>query len=169
MILDAALSIRPLLAEDLDAVTGIETASSSEPWSRALFEGELALDDSQRLWLVGEADEGVRAFGGVMFVGSDVHVMNVAVEPGYRRRGYARQILAELLERSVQRGGRHATLEVRESNEAAIGLYRRFRLGPVGIRPDYYEDGEDALILWAHDIDRTSYRSLLRKLRGPSS
>lgn len=168
MMLEADLCIRPLRAEDLDAVAGIEAASSVEPWSRTLFEGELALDESQRLWLVGEVDGRVLAFGGVMFVGSDVHVMNVAVEPGQRRRGYARRVLADLLLRSVERGGRHATLEVRESNDAAIELYRRFRLGPVGVRPEYYEDGEDALILWAHDIDQPSYQALLARLKEPS-
>lgn len=168
MMLDAAMRIRALAAGDLEAVAAIEAAASSQPWSRTLFEGELSLDDTQRLWLVGECDGRVRAFGGVMFVGTDVHVMNVAVEPRYRRRGFGRQILAELLERSVRLGGCHATLEVRESNDAAIELYRRFRLGPVGVRPDYYEDGEDALILWAHDIDRPSYLSLLARLKAPS-
>ena len=46
------------------------------------------------------------------------------------------------------------TLEVRKSNESAIGLYKQFGFAPVGFRTNYYSDtGEDALIMWIHDID----------------
>jgi ribosomal-protein-alanine N-acetyltransferase len=50
------------------------------------------------------------------------------------------------------------TLEVRCSNEAAIGLYQRFGFAPAGVRVGYYADtGEDALIMWAHDIDQPEF------------
>ncbi len=163
-----SLQVRELAEADLDAVAEIESVSNESPWSRSLFAGELALSAEERLWIVGADAERVIGFAGAMFVGGDVHVMNVAVTPAVRRRGLGRVLLAELLRRSVANGGRHATLEVRESNEAAIELYRRFRLGPVGIRNSYYPDGEDALILWAHDIDSPSYAALLQKLSGRS-
>jgi ribosomal-protein-alanine N-acetyltransferase len=50
------------------------------------------------------------------------------------------------------------TLEVRVSNAAAIAMYRRFGFAPSGVRPDYYaDDGEDALIMWAHDVDEPAF------------
>ena len=161
-----AIDLRELAEQDLDRVAEIEAAANASPWSRALFAGELALTAAERLWVVGLVEEELIGFAGAMFVGGDVHVMNVAVDPAHRRKGYARVLLAELLRRSVANGGRHATLEVREGNDPAIGLYRRFRLGPVGIRPGYYPDGEDALILWAHDIDTVEYGALLKRLGG---
>lgn len=165
------LQLRELVEADLDRVAEIESASNASPWSRSLFAGELNMTAAERLWVVGEVDEGVVdggvvGFAGAMFVGGDVHIMNVAVDPDWRRRGFARILVAELLRRSIAAGGRHATLEVREGNDAAIALYRRFRLGPVGIRPGYYPDGEDALILWAHDIDTVEYAALLKRLGG---
>jgi len=162
----AALELRELAESDLDRVVEIEAAANLSPWNKALFAGELEMSATERLWLVGVVDDRVVGFAGAMFVGSDVHIMNVAVDPAHRRRGFARTIVAELLRRSVANGGRHATLEVREGNDAAITLYRRFRLGPVGIRPSYYPDGEDALILWAHDIDNIDYAALLKRLGG---
>lgn len=163
-----ALTIRELSSDDLDAVAGIEQASNQSPWPRSLFEGELRMSPSQRHWIVGLVDDVVVGFAGAMFVGDDVHVMNVAVAPGVRRHGYGRVLIAELLIRCIAQGGRHATLEVRRGNQAAIALYRHFRLGPVGIRPKYYPDGEDALILWAHDIDSTDYAAVLMRLGGRS-
>ena len=162
-----SLELRELLAEDLDAVTAIEASVAPSPWSRALFEGELALPPGQRLWLVAQRAGQVVGFAGVMFVGDDVHVMNIAVAPSSQRQGIACQLLATILRRSVEEGARHATLEVRDGNDAAIELYRRFRLGPVGIRSSYYEDGEDALILWAHDIHSPSYAKLLDRFALP--
>ncbi len=162
----ATLELRELAVTDLDRVAEIEAASNASPWSRSLFAGELEMTTAERLWIVGEADNVVVGFAGAMFVGGDVHIMNVAVEPSCRRRGFARVLVAELLRRAIASGGRHATLEVREGNDPAIALYRRFRLGPVGIRPGYYPDGEDALILWAHDIDTVEYAALLKRLGG---
>lgn len=162
----ATLELRELAEADLDRVTQIEAAANASPWSRTLFAGELELTAAERLWIIGLLGDEVVGFAGAMFVGGDVHIMNVAVDPEHRRRGYARVLVAELLRRSVANGGRHATLEVREGNDPAIALYRRFRLGPVGIRAGYYPDGEDALILWAHDIDTVEYGALLKRLGG---
>ncbi|MBT8240303.1 MAG: ribosomal protein S18-alanine N-acetyltransferase [Acidimicrobiia bacterium] len=158
------LQVRELVASDLDDVARIETAANASPWSRALFEGELSMNPTERLWLVGSLGGEIVGFTGAMFIGDDVHIMNVAVDPGVRRRGFARLLLAELLGRSAGIGARNATLEVRESNKSAIALYRRFGLGPVGIRGGYYSDGEDALILWAHVIDSPEYSDRLHRL-----
>jgi len=66
-----------------------------------------------------------------------------------------------LIEAAVDLGARHLTLEVRTGNDAARALYSRLGLAPVGVRPRYYGD-DDALILWAHDIDRPEYLESLR-------
>ncbi len=68
--------------------------------------------------------------------------------------------MSRLIRDAIEMGARHLTLEVRTGNEAARRLYHRFGLAPVGVRPGYYQ-GEDALIMWAHDIDSPEYfRSL---------
>ena len=57
------------------------------------------------------------------------------------------------------------TLEVRASNDAALQLYRRFGFAPAGVRKAYYSDnGEDALVLWAEDIDTPAYAERLARL-----
>src|SRR5690606_38126633 len=64
----------------------------------------------------------------------------------------------ELIQGAVAAGARHLTLEVRSRNTAARSLYSSVGLAPVGVRPGYYGD-DDALILWAHDIDHPEYLS----------
>ena len=81
-----------------------------------------------------------------------------------RRHGLGRRLVLAVIEAALDMGARHMTLEVRAGNEAARHLYAGLGMAPVGTRPGYYGD-EDALILWAHDIDRPEYREMLAGLR----
>ena len=95
-----------------------------------------------------------------MYPPQEAHVTNLLVAPEWRRQGVGRRILTTLIRDAVAMGARHLTLEVKGDNEAARRLYHRFGLSPVGVRPGYYQ-GEDALIMWSHDIDTPEYaRSL---------
>jgi ribosomal-protein-alanine N-acetyltransferase len=77
------------------------------------------------------------------------HVMNVAVAPEHQRRGVATALLERLFELTRDDERRGYTLEVRVSNEDAIGLYEKLGFESRGIRRGYYTDNrEDALIMW---------------------
>lgn len=147
--------LRPMTPDDVPAVAGLEAAVSAEPWSAKLFADEFAVvaHDSRR-WVVAEADGALVGFGGLMIVGDEGHVMNLAADPSRRRTGIGRRLLSALWDEAVAAGVRHLTLEVRLDNEAARALYHRFGFAPVGVRRGYYGDGTDALVLWVHDIDR---------------
>ena len=150
--------IRPLTIDDLEAVVALEAANAPNPWSEGVFRDELAAEN--RIYLA--ADEGgLVGFAGVMVVADEAHVTNLLVEPDRRRQGIGLELMKSLVEASVAAGARHLTLEVRSRNEAARALYARLGLAPVGVRKGYYGN-DDALILWAHDIDAEEYREGLR-------
>jgi ribosomal-protein-alanine N-acetyltransferase len=143
-----SVSLRRLTLSDLDDVERIERSSYPTPWSRSMFAGELAKPSSLSLAAVTEAGELV----GYLVLSRYVdawHVMNIAVDPDWRRQGIGSAMLAQLLEdtRSAERRG--YTLEVRVSNADAIRLYERFGFRSRGVRRGYYTDNrEDALIMW---------------------
>lgn len=155
-----AMSIRPLTVDDLEVVVAMETASQPVPWSEGVFRDELAAEN--RVYLAAEED-GVVGFGGVMLVGDEAHVTNLLIDPTWRRRGIGMDLMRALIDQAVSQGARHITLEVRSQNDAARRLYARLGLAPVGVRKGYYGD-DDALILWAHDIDGPEYRARLEGL-----
>ena len=74
--------------------------------------------------------------------------------------------LAGLLDTAIERVAQALTLEVRVSNDAALGLYRAFGFAPAGIRQRYYENTEDALVMWAHDIQGADFARRLEEVRG---
>jgi ribosomal-protein-alanine N-acetyltransferase len=95
-----------------------------------------------------------------MLVGDEAHVTNLLVDLEWRRRGIGLELMRALIDEAVAEGARHITLEVRSENDPARRLYARLGLAPVGMRKGYYGD-DDALILWAHDIDGAEYRARL--------
>jgi ribosomal-protein-alanine N-acetyltransferase len=150
-------SIRRLTLDDLEAVVAMEAANQPAPWSDGVFRDELAAEN--RVYLAADED-GVVGFGGVMLVGDEAHVTNLLVDREWRRRGIGLELMRALIDGAVAEGARHITLEVRSENDAARRLYARLGLAPVGMRKGYYGD-DDALILWAHDIDGAEYRARL--------
>ncbi len=164
--------VSALQLDHIEEVAALEAQVSPEPWSAKLFAGELDMHASARNWIVAHTvpkdaspddknQPELIGFGGMMFVEHEGHLMNIAVDPDHQGQGLATQILLALTRDAIARGITDLTLEVRAKNQQAAALYRRFGYGPVGVRKGYYVDGEDALIMWAHDVDGDVYAELL--------
>ena len=141
------IKIRQMRNGDLSQVVAIETASSTTPWTRAMFQSELGRPGT--IDLVADRGGDVLGFTIVSRYADVWHVLNVCVRHGLRGQGIGGRMLEELFERASGKPHLGFTLEVRVSNESAIHLYRRKGFLEHGIRPGYYSDnGEDAIIMW---------------------
>lgn len=141
------VTLRPLGSFDLEAVLEIECASFPDPWSPSMFAGEISRPD--RIWRAAETRDGrLVGYGGVMVVGDEAHLMNLAVAESERRSGIGTMLYEDLAARASRAGARRLTLEVRGDNDDALGFYRVAGLTIEGVRPGYYRTGEDALIMW---------------------
>ena len=139
--------IRPMLDEDVEAVSKIEEATFSMPWKPDDFRDMIRRDNMT--YLVAELDGKIIGGAGMRNILGDGEVTNVAILADYRGRGYGRRLMEALLLAGSELGAKAFTLEVRKSNEAAIRLYESLGFVSEGIRPDFYErPKEDALILW---------------------
>jgi ribosomal-protein-alanine N-acetyltransferase len=137
----------------LRGVLKIETQVYPRPWSLGLFLSELALRQT-RAYVVAKVGTTVVGYAGLMLVAGDGHVTTIAVDPAWHRQGIGTRLLLALHRAGVARGCTGFTLEVRVSNDAAQAMYRAFGYAPAGIRKNYYsESNEDALVMWAHDVD----------------
>jgi len=154
-----SIRLEPLTLEDLPAVLDLESRTYSTPWSEQIFRDELAADG--RTYVKAVAASGVLAgYAGLMEVGEEAHITTVVVDPEFRGAGIDTRLMLRLVSAALEAGARSLTLEVRVSNAAAQALYRRFGMAPVGVRKAYYVD-EDALIMWAHEIDSDEYAQRL--------
>ena len=106
------------------------------------------------------ADQAMMGFAGLNLLYDEIHICMLAVHPDYRRLGLGQLLVLDLIEIGARMGGALATLEVRESNQAAQALYGRLGFKEVGRRIRYYKDsGEDALILTRTDLSQNRPRS----------
>jgi ribosomal-protein-alanine N-acetyltransferase len=150
----------------LRSVLRIESHVYPRPWTLPLFMSELALRTT-RVYIVAKVGTSVVGYAGLMLVGEDGHVTTIAVDPTWQRRGVGARLLVTLSRAGIERGCRGLTLEVRMSNAGAQAMYRRFGYAPAGVRKGYYaETNEDALVMWAHDVDLPSYGDRLAEIEG---
>ena len=139
--------IQSLTLADLDAVMEIERLSFPTPWPRANFEEEMARTWA-RMEILREAVSGrPLAFADYWLVADEIHILNIATHPEARRQGHGARLLKHILQLAKQASYKSVELEVRRSNEAAQGLYRRFGFVEVGMRPRYYEDNDEDAVL----------------------
>ena len=162
----AAISIAAMIEDDIPQVATIDRISFPQPWSENSYRYELrdnehahfivALDPDSRVapnWLdrlFGRSPtRRVIGYAGYWLVEDEAHINTIAVHPEWRRRGIGDRLLRTLLADARAARARSATLEVRVSNTSAQQLYRKYGFEPVGQRPRYYRDGEDALLMTA--------------------
>lgn len=151
---------------DLPRVHDIERRVYPRPWSLELFEAELRRTDDRRYVVALGRDPARPAwwprrlygYAGVLVQVGEAHITTVAVEPAQHRRKIATHLVLAVMRAARRMGAQAATLEARVANRGAQRLYAGFGFAPVGVRPGYYaETGEDALIMWAHDIQSAEY------------
>lgn len=148
----------------LRQVLRIEAQVYPRPWSPQLFATELSRGDSRHYVVATVASarrwwpaRDVVGYAGILLqpgeTGTDAHITTVAVDPRQHRRKIASHLLLAVLGEARRVGAQAATLEVRVANRGAQRLYAHFGFAPVGVRPGYYaETGEDALIMWLHEL-----------------
>jgi ribosomal-protein-alanine N-acetyltransferase len=166
---DEELTIEPLRRRLLPRVMDIESVSYPKPWTQNVFQSELELARrGDRHYLVARSGTEVVGYAGLMFVVGDAHVTNIAVHADRQRSGVATRLLAELAWEAIARGCEAMTLEVRATNTGAQALYRSFGFAPAGVRKRYYENTEDAIVMWRHDIGDAEFAERLTSLSPES-
>lgn len=161
-----SVRVVPMRRRHLRGVMAIEEATNHRPWSLGLFMGELRMPTS-RCYVVALDDHQVVGFCGLMVTSGEGHITNIAVHPDRRRESIGAQLMLVTMRRAIELDLIGVTLEVRMTNTAAQDLYRRFGFAPGGVRRNYYAElGEDALIMWAHDLHTEDYEQRLAALEA---
>lgn len=146
-------NIREMQMQDVDQVTALEESCFSMPWKKQDFIDILSNDN--RVYLVAVENETI--LGGCMLtdIVGEGDISNVAVLESMRGQGIATVLLREILQIGIQqRGIKEFTLEVRQSNAAAIALYENAGFVSEGIRPNFYEQPkENAVIMWKRSCE----------------
>ena len=145
------LRVVAMTEELIDSVCAIENASFLNPWSKLCFLDELSFSNAHNFILKFEnsnKSNQIIAYLCCRIVIDELHILKFAVHPEQRHKGIATDFLTHCLHAPDFKHIRTVMLDVRESNAAAIGLYKKLDFQIVGRRPNYYFDtGEDAFLM----------------------
>lgn len=141
------LQLRDMTAADVDAVLAIEQQVHSHPWTRGNFADSLANAYICKVYAVGAE---IAGYAVLMPALDEVHLLDISIAKVHQRRGLGRKLLGTML--ALARGNKfkRVLLEVRQSNAAAIALYRGAGFVQIGVRRGYYpatNGREDAIVM----------------------
>ncbi len=139
------ITINKMTADDVPAVADIEKACFASPWT---YEGILEeVDNPSSFFLVARSDR-VAGYIGVQEIAGEAYITNIAVLPAYRGQGIGGKLLRAAAEGAKKRGCAFITLEVRESNKAAIRLYEKNGFSVAGMRKNFYSSPAENAVLY---------------------
>lgn len=141
------ITVRDMTLEDVPAVSALEQRLFPvDAWPLQMFFDELSQPETRR-YLVALGSNGIVGYAGLMCIEPIADVQTIAVVPEYEGRGIGTTLLTTLIEEARRRRAADVLLEVRADNPRAQQLYRRFGFEQIHVRPRYYRDGVDALIM----------------------
>lgn len=145
--LPGGVTLRDMEPVDIPEVHALERRLFPvDAWPLQMFHDELAQTDTRR-YLVAEVHGGIVGYAGLMCIEPISDVQTIAVVPEQEGKGIGSALLTELIVESRRRHAQDVLLEVRADNPRAQQLYRRFGFEQIHVRPRYYRDGVDALIM----------------------
>jgi len=147
----AELTIKSMGHGHLSSVTEIEEEVFKNPWTEEMFRQEVEDNQISRAYV---ALDGEQLIGYIVawFLRDEIHLLNIAVVPSCQRRGIGRRLMHFLIDVARRERKEMITLEVRESNEVAIELYRSLGFTPIGIHREYYQDDKEHALLMARPV-----------------
>lgn len=136
--------IRPYRNGDAAAIAALEKECFSEPWSKQAVEN--SADEGIRFFVY-EENGAIIGYIGLQTVLDEGYITNVAVSPDNRRKGIGKALLETLDSKAEELSLSFISLEVRESNTAAIALYNLCGYKNEGIRKRFYTNPDENAII----------------------
>ena len=145
----------------LPALMELDRACFGGFWSSDGYRCEIERSGSDLFVLSRPPSAPLLGVGCLWSVADEAHIILLGVRSEYRRCGLGSLLLCSLLSAARARGSCHATLEVRASNLPARSLYERFGFAVAGCRPGYYDDEEDAIVMWCQGLQNAAFQQKL--------
>lgn len=144
--------IEKMNSSHITAIAEIERECFSTPWSENSLKEEL--ENPNARFFTAVSDGRVIGYAGMHTVLGENYIDNIAVTEAYRKRGVAGALLKKLEAVAVDENGEFISLEVRETNTAAIGLYEKNGYIRVGIRRNFYQKPTENAVIMTKEIKK---------------
>lgn len=142
------VELQPMSLDHLDEVVRIENDMFPTPWTRKAFEYDLSSNQLAHYFVL-KKDDKIIGYSGIWLFGHIAHLTTICITREFLNTGLGRWLLLKTMKLGEEMGVARYTLEVRETNTAAIKLYENCGYRKVGVREKYYHEiDEDAVVMW---------------------
>lgn len=139
------LVIDKMTLSDLAEIANNLTSNFDEFWNSSILESEIKNPFSQ--YIIAKINKEIVGFAGVIDTVDQLEITNIVVRKDFRKKGIGNELLTELIKLAKENGKEKITLEVNNTNLAAIKLYEKNGFKNVGFRKKYYNNTYDANIM----------------------
>lgn len=153
-----------MVVDDIPEVINIEEEAYGEHhWSKSSFYDEMS-NNLAKYYCAKTSDGELVGYAGTWHILDEGHITTIAVKKQYYRQHIGEALIVKILEDCYKEKIKYLTLEVRASNEAAIGLYTKYGFNSLGTRKGYYQDNnEDALVMWTENIFYDKFKTIYNR------
>lgn len=142
---DCTVNVFDMKIEDLDMIANNLISDFDDFWNYNVFKSELENGNSK--YLVAKINDKIVGFAGFIPVLDEADVSNIVVHKDFRNMKIGSLLLEHLLTLASSLNLKLINLEVRESNSPAIHLYEKFGFESCGLRKNYYDNCENAVLM----------------------
>ena len=139
------IKITSMELSDLDLIASNLETDFDDFWNYNVFKAELTNGNSK--YLVAKINSKVVGFAGIIPILDEADISNIVVHKDFRNKKIGSLLLKSLIELSTSLNIKCLNLEVRESNISAIKLYGKHGFEVCGIRKNYYNHSENAVLM----------------------
>ena len=143
---DQLLRIDDVTVADAIEIEALERVCFPAPWRREFFESEIKAEGRYNRVVKNPAGTVVGYLFSMYYL-DEMHINKIAVRAPERRTGIATALMKDCTEFARSLGIRSISLEVRQSNHGAQAFYRELNFRALYVRPNYYPDGEAAVVM----------------------
>lgn len=161
------IQIRNATTDDLNEIVEVENITyPNHHWSKEDYEKELTNNLAHYRCAVNSENK-ILGHYGFWQIFEEAHIVTIEVLPEYRKQKIATALMINLVDECYKQMIKYITLEVRESNIAAISLYEKFGFSTIGMRKKYYQDNdENALIMFTENIWYDKFKLNYQKIKN---
>lgn len=144
------INFRKMNKLDIDQVMNIESLCFISPWTKPQLIGELEDNKFANIYVaefVNSENKLLVGFYDYWITFDSATIAQIAVHPSFQKQGIASKMMQEIIDDCYAKRVNNITLEVRENNEKARNLYKKFGFEEILVKPNYYSNGDNAVYM----------------------
>lgn len=138
--------ITKMTEEDLNSIKDNLTTEFDDFWNYNVLHQEY-LNDTSSIFVATTQNHEILGFISIQIIIDEATITNIVTKKDSRNTGIGSAMLDHIINYCKTQNLKNLTLEVNEKNTSALNLYKKYNFKQTGLRKNYYNGNENAIIM----------------------